>query len=138
MKAGAELDALVAEKVMGWSLDKSGSYYVRRGTSGRKGWVGWFSNTDEDDLDNPLWSPSTSIADAWEVVEHLQSKEHGGAAFELSVESPFGAHCWEATFWLHRDKYVAIDHDGDEFCGPSYAICLAALKAVGHPMEDKV
>jgi hypothetical protein len=57
--AGRELDALVAEKVMGWD---------RRLWAGRFYWSGPYS-------DRERFSPSMDIAAAWEVVERVWQEE---------------------------------------------------------------
>ena len=61
MEAGRELDALVAEKVMGWQ------WYDGHGTAGPSYWEtqgGEFAHFGE-------FEPSTDIAAAWEVVEKM-------------------------------------------------------------------
>lgn len=59
MPAGPELDAIIAEKVMGWKRvpgTESGAWMDPCTNDGRMG----------------SWSPSTDIAAAWEVVEKLK------------------------------------------------------------------
>ncbi|MGA2504210.1 MAG: hypothetical protein ABSG01_08990 [Anaerolineales bacterium] len=56
MPADREIDALVAENVMGWSRDKN--YWKE---------VDGFRHSVDSDYDNPGWYPSTDIAAAWEV-----------------------------------------------------------------------
>ena len=63
MKPGPELDALVAEKVMGWT-----AVYLSDGVNT---WLDDGVNTGRMISGDYPWSPSTSIADAWEVVEKL-------------------------------------------------------------------
>jgi hypothetical protein len=57
MKAGIELDRLVAEHVMGWEYK----------------WDGWITNYN-------IWisdfSPSTDMSDAWLVVEKIKGEDH--------------------------------------------------------------
>jgi hypothetical protein len=64
MKPGRELDAIVSQKIFGWqitpSLRESSNY--NRGIHPYTEKVTYFP------------SPSTTIADAWEVVEELQRK----------------------------------------------------------------
>lgn len=109
MKPGRELDALVAEKVMGWR---------------------WF--TDEFNPRPVLVPPgmprqsalpsfSTDIAAAWEVVERLRGMEP-----ELSWNDE--ARCWIVGFWKGPSAPSTIHGSSDS--APN-AICLAALKAVG-------
>ncbi|XEC97024.1 hypothetical protein AB6A23_11065 [Paenibacillus tarimensis] len=66
MRPGRELDALIAEKVMGWEkryLPMTDKEY-------------WFNPNSEDPVSMPWldeWNPSTDIAAAFEVMEELQS-----------------------------------------------------------------
>lgn len=114
MKAGLELDALIAEKVMGWHF------------------VGTF--TLDPELNCDRWARdqngleryfhevpkySTDIAAAWQVVEKMivYSEHHflldkGGA-------------------WLCRFREGGLS-PGET---APHAICLAALKAVGWPIQ---
>lgn len=135
MKAGRELDALIAEKVMGtpkyWSVWFACSHY------------GNFNGLDQAQVyaekiqgdfkahvlpysDEPNYS--TSIAAAWEVVNHLLC--HGWDEkhfFQLHYDN---VDLWDASFY----KESSSDGGGPEVWGtadsPALAICLAALKAV--------
>jgi len=93
LKPGPELDLLIAEKIMGWS-----------GEGLKAAEVG------------VLWSPSTRIADAWEVVEKL----------ELSI-APYeiGPMKWMAS----KTSYF-IDSETESGETAPLAICRAALTAV--------
>lgn len=127
MKAGRELDALVAEKVMGW-MDGDG--------------VGLRVADGEviNSMDCRPWSPSTDIAAAWEVVEKMAARMRSDSRFNWSgphfksphtyltslpeVVYPLGTECW----------YVETSSGVREWsCAATaeHAICLAALKAVG-------
>jgi len=72
MEAGPEMDALVAERVMGWQLSE---YRIVRpdGSS--------FDAPIREMWDDPLYSRyslppySTDIAAAWQVVEHMRTIE---------------------------------------------------------------
>jgi hypothetical protein len=98
-----KLDALVAERVMGWTLADR----VK---------CGWGSGPDvyiTGDEARPTiqgFEPSTSIADAWQVLDRWTDwqLEKCGEAYECNI-GPGHAR--------HADKCVAI--------------CLAALRAVG-------
>ena len=59
MKPGPELDCLVAERVMGWQYDLL-----------RDAWV----KADGGHAYAEVWKPSTDIAAAWEVLEHLRER----------------------------------------------------------------
>lgn len=105
MEAGRELDALVAEKVMG--LDCSWRCVTLDGTGRDRGPA------------RRIKPYSTNIDAAWEVVEKLKENHtvniHGYSdGWEVGLIGPGSA---------------AVD--GQAETAP-HAICLAALKAVGH------
>lgn len=118
--SGQNLDAEVAEQVMGW--------YVEYHAEDEEWW------TDEDG--NRLrrqeeWSPSSDISNAREVREKL--REQG---WDLSIESRVAVvseakHAsgppWEASF-IHPDGKLEARGRGDT--APE-AICRAALRVVG-------
>lgn len=63
LPAGPELDRLIAEKVMGWTFEAElGNYWLEDGTDVCRVLIGG----------HEYWRPSTNIAHAWEVVEHLR------------------------------------------------------------------
>ena len=112
MEPGRELDALIAEKVMGWRKTRGG--YTNDLT---KQW-----SVPEKQL--PLYS--TSIKAAWEVVEKLRGK---GYYFDLDGDKDGGARGelipWIAEFSnVNKKKY-----SGYAKTAP-HAICLAALEAI--------
>lgn len=96
--AGSELDALVAEKVMGWK-------------SGVRGMISIWAHGDGEYTVKSLWAPSTSIEQAWEVLEKLKGR------LELNR---YDDGTWQVT--SHADMR------GSSVC---MAICLAALERVG-------
>lgn len=125
MKPGRELDALVAEKVMGWK------------------WMPWVGNREqyvlvpaETDADSVFWwgrdvrdlvpPYSTDIAAAWQVWKRfdgwvIQRYEYDGVD-NYVISS--GADTFERGEFL-----VHTEADG-VFTLP-HAICLSALRAVG-------
>lgn len=113
--AGRELDALIAEKVMGWRnlhVERHGDDYPRFGQP---------PGVALDCVNVPRFS--TDIADAWKVVEALDTDF-------LTLEYLTGVdpdapsrRNWQAEFRLSR-TYAWADT-------APLAICLAALKAVG-------
>lgn len=107
MQAGPELDALVAERVMGWWATKDECSPT--GT--------WPYRPISDPELYGSFCPSRSIAAAWEVVEKL------GPYF--SVEQYPGGRAWAAHF---KTSY------GTGAYAPTapLAICRAALKAVSN------
>lgn len=108
MNPGRELDALIAEKVMGLEIVHLGEP--------SKPFVKNFTGTSEPT------EYSTDIAAAWEVVERLKDSEH---AFGFELTQDQGELCeWLAYFGEGRFK-------AESETAP-HAICLAALKAVGY------
>lgn len=105
MKAGRELDALIAEKVMG--LD--GPQYPDCPTCGSANYC----------RETPYLPYSTEIAAAWEVVEKLKTPD-----VYLEVLSHKGEPHWVCRIIGGKDPIGA----GAETA--PHAICLAALKAV--------
>jgi len=129
MPAGREMDALIAEKVMGWNiLTKPDGYRYWADTDGEFACgvppeEGYFE--DEEDLHLLKWHPSESILWAWDVVEVLRGK------------------FWSTTItqWDHSRKTVVTCEyrsGRGEHKAPLYAdadtaplaICRAALLAV--------
>lgn len=129
MKPGRELDALVAEKVMGlhvqrnedliqdidkWrnhpytaALVKYGAYLTEKGS---------------------LEHYSTSIAAAWEVVDHLRKTRNLAISLHDGHWDNDAEGTWIATF--ETPGHVDVAESRGE--SSPHAICLAALKAVGH------
>jgi len=115
--AGRELDALVAEKVMGWCVGSDGEEVFY---DDKRGWVC-----------KPHCKPiisqgivayySTSISAAWEVVEKLAVSGKCSFAIERFRNKPYS---WQVEFGLGVGWTVYADT-------APLAICLAALKAVG-------
>ena len=72
MEAGPELDAAVAEYVMGWYIGDT--RWTGRGVQRHSYGIWYQSNpkycreTGRNDQD---WKPSTDIAAAWEVLKHI-------------------------------------------------------------------
>lgn len=131
MPAGREMDALVAEKVMGLTWDEKrcrvcGWPLVPQGEQGC-----WVSNCSlrprpERMADEPAHY-STNFGMAYSVVEHLRAR---GLAFDS-----YGSGAHEAGHPWTDAIFLDLDGDGQEhmaraetFC---LAVCRAALKAVG-------
>jgi hypothetical protein len=117
MKAGRELDALIAEKVMGWKGINSHAAHLE---------VGQFYNRQDGvvivEHRNRLrmFEPSTSIADAWLVAEKLNEKWGNWALIFRGT--------W--AVYEYPNDYGEYPPDAEADTAP-LAICLAALKAVG-------
>lgn len=125
MKPGRELDALIAEKVMGIEVE------VYDFASGRQGY--FYKGT----LAAHIPEYSTSIEAAWEVVEKLtegdkiyfevtryRSYPYEGMRSQGGLDGPP-----HKQFYRARFSSVEKSGTGDSDTAP-HAICLAALKAV--------
>lgn len=112
-----ELDALVAEKVMGWRIER----YM---TNPPKP-TGMGMPPDSTTIaEIPAYS--TDIAAAWEVVEKMRAQ---------GFDNQFS---WRADRPGHRSRpFACFGRNGSaEADTLQKAICLAALKAVGVKMDD--
>lgn len=108
LPAGKELDALVAEHVMGW-LDIWFCPHTPHCFHGRK-------SAHHNDTNYQVPKYSSDIAAAWEVVEHLRRQLSGFVLCDSCGGEP-----WTAGF---------VDGpDGSEAETVSLAICRAALNA---------
>lgn len=124
MKFGRELDALIAEKVMGWTnvIDNS----VTHMTGGQ------LLGVSPDERASPFtgylaktYVPhySTDMTDAWKVVEKIAS-----CAIEHERDE-----CRVVAIAFRGD---GLPYEGRATCKTApLAICLAALKAVGHSTD---
>jgi hypothetical protein len=110
LNAGRELDALIAQKVMGQN---------------------YFINSFGFPEQGPLVSKepphySTDIAAAWEIVQEMEKKHtEPGKWVGLSITAEDRG-CWRATFWRKWSFGSSAPH----------AICLAALEAVRYQPES--
>lgn len=119
MKAGRELDALVAEKVMGMHKELG----TGRGMMGeRSGYFdAWIqSNGERYGRNAPPFS--TDISVAWQVVEKMKKD---GWYFSLNGV---------AYFRRKGGSGKGVGEQGDK-CLTSHAICLAALAAKGIELD---
>lgn len=116
MKPGRELDALIAEKVMGRPTERYAGAVVFS--------VDPNSIQGVYPLDYIVPHYSTDIAAAWEVVEKVYDWNFRLERFEGLSKDYYGA-----QFFLNGEW-----HYGEADTAP-LAICLAALKAVTNPLE---
>lgn len=118
MEPGRELDALVAEKVMGLEITKIANGHM------------WFR--DGVTLRSPIPHYSTDIAAAWLVVEKMSSDGWIHEITEHINDSQIKC----AMFANRSGHYESYERSWDDeqwaVSGTApHAICLAALKAVG-------
>ena len=111
MKAGQELDALVAEKVIGWQWNVDRSAFFPPGLHPMSNIFG-----------HKVPQYSENIAEAWLVVEKLVKS---GFHFLLLKSADSGRSI--ATFYLGPEDRSDTSKSADE---APHAICLAALEAL--------
>lgn len=104
--AGRELDALVAEKVMGWT--RCDHRDLEDGL--------WWCRGDGAHIWPADWTPSTDIAAAWQVVERLVALTN----WEVQVFAKR-----HARYVVHASPFVVTEADTAPL-----AICRAALAAL--------
>lgn len=121
LPAGRELDALVAEKVMGWVEVRKQSIANAMGQHVMDDYVGQPSIG----VTQPVLVPrySLMIQEAWKVADHLRNRSQFVAV--LSGMGPQGVQPWICK--INRDGGF-LEERADT---APVAICLAALKAVG-------
>jgi hypothetical protein len=125
MKAGRELDALIAEKVMGWSSQADGLYWDA-GNHRTRLVLGSIiaKKRDEMGLENAhgfVFAPSTNIADAWEVVPVLDQRLDQFWSVVRAGEK----------FEFYSNPYELGDYTAYVEAGTlPLLLCLAALKVV--------
>lgn len=131
MRPSRELDALVAEKIMGWT-----SCEITSRTETRLMWPPDSPKNVFEYKTDGLMGPnkelrvpsySTDIAAAWEVVEKIRSRQDY-VCFEISSEWK-GENCpadknFYARFCIGRGTLVGYSDSAPT------AICLAALEAI--------
>lgn len=111
MNPGRELDALVAEKVMGWTRTEHLGLKRTVWNIPAPSYIEWAD-------DPPPFS--TDIAAAWEVVERLRANY----SFQISADSSSD---WECYL---ENEDLDISHVSARSETAPHAICLAALKTV--------
>jgi hypothetical protein len=112
LPAGQELDALIAERVMGWHVERYATYGAPSDH--------WHDATGSR-VASSDWSPSTDIAAAWQIVERLRLFDSavGGKVLWQDEDTWHVGH----LFW----EQLQSDAHADT---PMLAICRAALTAV--------
>jgi Phage ABA sandwich domain len=123
MSAGPELDALLAEKVMGWRRFDNWSQAVGKERPfflvGESGVIVY----RHPDL-GKSWSPSKNMAEAWDVVEKIE------ATLNFQIDNPGlenkDQRRWRVLFG-RSDNPISIVADADS---APLAIARAALQTV--------
>ena len=112
-----EIDAQVAEKVMGWKVIDDGEdrddYPIVTWHEGSEYQPDRYLFWAGEDVDGVEWSPSTDIAAAWEVAEKLTAK----LRYKIAIET-------------YEGEVYTIKPCGVSAITAPMAICLAALKAM--------
>lgn len=146
MNAGRELDAVIAERIMGFErCDQRFSSDITCSLYGKPDhWSRDWHDANGDEL--PAFS--TDISAAFALVRHMHAKvyEHGCApggevpepwpgANYLTLSCLSGSDEWSATFCCIIDDDGWYEHPeeagGARALGAPLAICLAALSAIG-------
>jgi hypothetical protein len=119
--AGRELDALVAEKVMGWVAVRKQSIANAMGQHVMDDYVGQPTPAAAQPVLVPRYS--TMIQEAWKVADELRGRSQFVAV--ISGLGPQGVQPWICK--INRDGGF-IEERADS---APLAICLASLKSVG-------
>ena len=125
MEAGREMDALVAEKVMGLEYREMeisiGGGIMNASPKVVREWL-WVSKDGDPGyvLDGVLKEYSVSISDAWEVVEKFD---------RFDVRKYVGGYGCQVA--LHGKTHLIIAESHATAPTAPLAICRAALRAVG-------
>ena len=118
MPAGREMDALIAEKVMGWRVHlRNTAWWVLAGLENESSCGPIKAMTCGSDR----WSPSTDIVAAWKVLMKLQAMGYKWTLGSSRAKTI-------AILMRHDNKDGIISADTDT---APLAICRAALKALG-------
>lgn len=109
--SGRNLDAAVAERVMGWQRQPDYNYWMS------------FPAGESFKLHALIatWRPFESIEAAMEVVEKVRER-----GYQVSIRSWEGAVPWSVKFILYTSR-EEVEEDGDSL---PEAICRAALAAI--------
>ena len=121
MKAGKEVDTLVAEKLMGWHSAHNEAYPLQWTTP--TGLVTW------EHTSYGAFKPSSDIATAWELLEKMRLKYgHVVVAWHPFDAIPDGEG-GDYAVYSHWSCYIEEVGEATADTAP-LAICLAALKSV--------
>jgi hypothetical protein len=121
MEAGPELDRIVAEKVMGWKL-------LPGPTPKSSLWA-----LPGDRIMGVEWSPSTNIEAAWMIIDHFAARPQPNDHLPIELKM-IDVDLWECAIWADGGESALVGYTAKAPTAP-HAICLAALRAVGHNPE---
>jgi hypothetical protein len=122
LAAGRELDALVAEKVMGWAEVSRRPIANAQGEHVIDEYTGRAPGGPPQGQLVPRYS--TRIQDAWPLADRLR-EEHAFVAL-ISGKGPAGAQPWICKV---NKEGVFIEERGET---APLALCRASLRSVGH------
>lgn len=114
-----EISRIIAEKVMGWTLEHGW-------WKDDNGYTAYEAHSDGtlEECDGDWWHPSTDIGQAFQVVE----KTMGNPRMQFDCLAPFlcndHKYRWKCTYYDGKTMYEAVEDT------PAMAICKAALKAM--------
>jgi hypothetical protein len=120
LPAGRELDALVAEKVMGLEIEKIANGHM------------WFR--DGVTLRSPIPHYSTDIAAAWHVVEHLNAQS---ITVEITALVSRANRSVRHIVYTYNNETCMPRDQAIESSAP-YAICVVALKALANQRHESI
>ena len=151
MPAERGIDALICEKVMGYSIRHGGMFglerlmpeYTGKELQTLDGYESRYGNSYyifEDGFNYaygvvPYYS--TDMTSAWEIVQKMSGK-YRISVHDFSRDGTF----WQCTFEVRDGTYrfpVEFAHQGDEYANaetPPLAICRCALKVAGIPSTE--
>jgi hypothetical protein len=131
MKTGRELDALIAEKVMGWTDIEEDESDPNTRYSWNEAFIGLDPTAPGCFRSIPCYS--TDMAAAWEVLEKMQAQGYRWCLL-IRDELKSDTRILPYAEFLHYGKYAPGKVDTCVFAEDEsmpLAICLAALRAVG-------
>ncbi len=135
MNAGRELDALIAEKVMGWTRTEAAAVISTSPGSETTiipaGWAEAMPDGSWEVKEIPLYS--TDMTSAWEVVQKIKSMgyfwwmaSHETGIITAHIRRKIDSHTFADGCMDHVGGTPHVWADTT-----AHSICLAALKAVG-------
>lgn len=126
-----EIDALVAEKIFGLKVI-NGYYFERRQSFPPSENGVTLAVMQYEDVPVKVKPYSTSIADAWAVVEKIikdQEKINGNPSFCIFYDQMISG--WVAKFYINKKLFLSEKDPMDSLKSSEMSICKAALRSVG-------